>query len=136
MYFQAKDLSHVLDPRITALVHDAQGPAGVVLCIPDLNPMLRAMRSRVSLLAPWHLLRHRFGRRRAVIILYSVAQRRQGQGLNGAMLYRVTSALKRHGYTSLGITWIADVNGASLRQMERLGARRLHRLHLFAKPIA
>jgi GNAT superfamily N-acetyltransferase len=136
MYFQAKDLSHVLDPRITALVHDAQGPAGVVLCIPDLNPMLRAMRSRVSLLAPWHLLRHRFGRRRAVIILYSVAQRRQGQGLNGAMLYRVTSALKRHEYTSLGITWIADVNGASLRQMERLGARRLHRLHLFAKPIA
>jgi hypothetical protein len=65
-----------------------------------------------------------------------VAQRRQGQGLNGAMLYRVTSALKRHGYTTLGITWIADVNGASLRQVERLGARRLHRLHLFAKPIA
>jgi hypothetical protein len=136
MYFQAKDLSHVLDPRITALVHDVHGPAGVVLCIPDLNPMLRAMRSRLSLMAPWHLLRHRFGRRRAVIILYSVAQRRQGQGLNGAMLYRVTSALKRHGYTTLGITWIADVNGASLRQVERLGARRLHRLHLFAKPIA
>jgi hypothetical protein len=136
MYFQAKDLSHVLDPRITALVHDAHGPAGVVLCIPDLNPMLRAMRSRLSLMAPWHLLRHRFGRRRAVIILYSVAQRRQGQGLNGAMLHRVTSALKRHGYATLGITWIADVNGASLRQVERLGARRLHRLHLFAKPIA
>lgn len=136
MFFQAKDLSHLLDPRITALVSDATGPAGVVLCIPDLNPMLRAMRSRLSITAPWHLLMHRLRRRRAVIIFYSVAQRRQGQGLNGAMLYKVTSALKQHGYTSLGITWIADVNKASLRQMERIGARRLHRLHLFTKALS
>ena len=70
-----------------------------------------------------------------MIILYSVAQRWQGRGLNGAMLYRVTSALKAAGYESLGVTWIADVNGASLRQMERIGARRLHRLHLYSKPL-
>jgi GNAT superfamily N-acetyltransferase len=136
MFFQARDLSHVLDPRITSLVFDAEGPVGVVLCIPDLNPMLRAMRSRLSITAPWHLLMHRLKRRRAVIILYSVAQRAQGKGLNGAMLYRVTTALRRHGYRSLGITWIADVNGASLRQMERLGAHRIHRLHLFAKSLS
>jgi GNAT superfamily N-acetyltransferase len=136
MRFQAQDLSHVLDPRITALVKHDGAPVGVVLCIPDLNPMLRAMRSRISVSAPWHLLRFKFGkRRRAVIIFYSVAQPWQGQGLNGAMLHRVTSALKTAGYTSLGITWIADVNAASLRQVERMGARRLHRLHLYTKPI-
>jgi hypothetical protein len=49
------------------------------------------------------------------------------------MLYRVTSALKDAGYRSLGITWIADSNAASLRQVERLGAKPLHRLHLFTK---
>lgn len=136
MYFQAKDLSHVLDPRITALVSDDEGPAGVVLCIPDLNPMLRAMRSRLSVTAPWHLLMHRLRRRRAVIIFYSVAERAQGRGLNAAMLYRVTMALREHGYESLGITWIADVNGASLRQMEKLGATRIHRLHLFSKALS
>lgn len=137
MLFQAKDLSHVLDPRITALVHDDLGPVGVVLCIPDLNPMIRAMGSRLRITAPWHLLKQRLlPRRRAVIIFYSVAARMQGRGLNGAMLHRVTSALKRAGYRSLGITWIADVNGASLRQVERLGARRLHRLHLFTKRVA
>jgi len=135
MYFQAKDLSHVLDPRITSLVFDDQGPVGVVLCIPDLNPMLRAMRSRLSITAPWHLLMHRLRRKRAVIIFYSVAERAQGRGLNGAMLFRVTSALREHGYESLGITWIADVNAASLRQMEKLGARRIHRLHLFSKRV-
>lgn len=137
MLFQARDLSHVLDPRITALVHDDRGPAGVVLCIPDLNPMIRAMGSRLGITAPWHFLRQRLlPRRRAVIIFYSVAERMQGRGLNGAMLHRVTGALKRAGYRSLGLTWIADVNAASLRQVERLGARRLHRLHLYAKPLA
>ena len=136
MRFQAKDLSHVLDSRITSLVQDREGPVGVVLAIPDLNPMLRAMRSRLTLATLWHLVRFRFGsRRRAVIVFYSVGERMQGRGLNGAMLHRVTSALKSAGYTSLGITWIADVNGASLRQVERLGARRLHRLHLFTKPL-
>jgi hypothetical protein len=136
MRFQALDLSHVLDPGITALVHDEQGPAGVVLCIPDLNPMLRGMRSRLSISAPWHYLKFRLlPRRRAVIIFYSVAARMQGQGLNGAMLHRVTSALRAAGYRMLGLTWIADVNAASLRQVERLGARRLHRLHLFTKRV-
>jgi len=33
------------------------------------------------------------------------------------------------------VTWISDENTASLRQMEKLGARRLHRLHLFRKAI-
>ena len=137
MRFQARDLSHVLDPRITALVHDDHGPAGVVLCIPDLNPMLRAMRSRLSITSPWHYLRHRLlPRRRAVIIFYSVAARMQGRGLNGAMLHRVTTALRSAGYRALGLTWIADVNAASLRQVERLGARRLHRLHLYSKRVA
>lgn len=135
MRFQARDLSHVLDPRITALVHDEHGPAGVVLCIPDLNPMLRDMGSRLSPMAPLHYLRFRMRRRRAVIVFYSVAARMQGQGLNGAMLHRVTSAMKAAGYRSLGLTWIADVNAASLRQVERLGARRLHRLHLFTKRV-
>ena len=136
MRFQAQDLSHVLDSRITALVHDDEGPVGVVLVIPDLNPMLRAMRSRIDISAPLHLLRFRFGRRRrAVIIFYSVAARMQGRGLNGAMLYRVTTSLKDAGYETLGITWIADVNGASLRQVERLGAQAMHRVHLFTKRI-
>lgn len=137
MAFQARDLSHVLDPRITALVHDQSGPVGVVLCIPDLNPMLRGIGSRIGVTALWHFLKFRLlPRRRAVIIFYSVAARMQGQGLNGAMLHRVTSALKSAGYRSLGLTWIADVNAASLRQVERLGARRLHRLHLYTKQVA
>lgn len=135
MRFQAQDLSLIIDPRITALVHDAEGPAGALLCIPDLNPLLRNLRSRLGLLAPWYFLKHRLRRRRAVVIFCSVAQRHQARGLAPAMLLRMTLALKRHGYESFGVTWIWDGNRGSLRQMERLGARPLHRLDLFERAV-
>jgi hypothetical protein len=135
MHFQAKDMARILDPRIAALVRDREGPVGTVVCVPDLNPFLRATRSRVSLATPFHYLRHRLRRRRAVIVFYSVVRRWHGRGVNGAMLYRVTRALVDAGYESLGITWIGDDNGASLRQMTRLGARPLHHLHLFERAV-
>ena len=41
----------------------------------------------------------------------------------------------RAGYERLGTTWIAEENPASLRQMEKLAARPLHRLHLYRKDL-
>jgi hypothetical protein len=135
MRFQARDLSLIIDPRITALVHDAEGPAGALLCIPDLNPLLRNLRSRMGPLAPWYFLKHRLRRRRAVVIFCSIAQRHQARGLAPAMFVRLIAAMKRCGYRSFGVTWIWDQNRGSLRQMERLGARPLHRLDLFERAV-
>ncbi|WHO39356.1 GNAT family N-acetyltransferase [Sphingobium sp. AP49] len=134
--FQAGEMSSILDPRLSSVLMDGDRPVGTIICIPDLNGFLRATRSRISWLTPLHFLRYRLRRRRAVIIFYSVAQDRHGRGLMGAMLARTIGALRGAGYRQLGITWIADQNAASLRQMERLGARRLHRLHLFRKTLA
>ena len=58
------------------------------------------------------------------------------RGINGVMLHRVFSGLRAGGYSTLGVSWISDGNTASLRQMEKLGARPLHRLHLFRKALA
>jgi hypothetical protein len=44
--------------------------------------------------------------------------------------------MQRRGYESVGITWVADHNGASVRQVERLGARPMHRIHLYQKPVS
>jgi GNAT superfamily N-acetyltransferase len=133
--FQAGEMMWVMDPRLSVVVHHAGKPAGVIVCIPDLNPFVRACRSRLSMTTPWHFLKHRLTGDRAVIVYYSVSPSLQGAGLNGAMLSRLVSAAKSAGYRRLGTTWIADVNQASLRQMERLGATPLHRLHLFSKPL-
>lgn len=134
--FQAGDMMWVMDPSLAAVIHHRGEPAGVVICIPDLNPFVRHAGARYGLRMIGSWLRGLFAPKRAVIILYSVRPEHQGKGVNAAMLHRVVGALKKGRYKTCGVTWIADVNTASLRQMERLGARRLHRTHLFAKAVA
>jgi hypothetical protein len=51
------------------------------------------------------------------------------------MLHAIIGALARAGYTHVGGTWIADANPASLRQIEKLGARPYHRLHLYGRSL-
>ena len=134
--FQAGEMMSILDPRLSSMLMKDGRPVGTIICIPDLNGLLAATRSRIGLTTPFHYLRYRLRRRRAVIIFYSVVQDLHGQGLMGAMLARTVAALRQAHYEKLGITWIADGNAASLRQMERLGARPLHRTHLFRKVVA
>ena len=133
--FQAGEMTWIMDPRLSQLVRHRGRPVGVLICIPDLAPLMRATGGRIGASFPWHFLRHRARRRRAVIIYYSVARAHHGKGINGLMLARAVGALRSAGYERLGTTWIADANAASRRQMERLGARPLHRLHLFRKAL-
>lgn len=135
-HFQAKDMKWVMDPRISALLHWKGRPAACIICIPDLNPFLKRVQSRMGLTTPWHFLMHRFTNRRAVLIFSGVIPELQGRGVNPVVLRRVMLAAKAAGYATLGNTWIADVNGASLAQKEKAGAQPLHRLHLFAKTLA
>jgi GNAT superfamily N-acetyltransferase len=133
--FQAGEMMAILDPRLSSiLLHQGQ-PVGTIICIPDLNGFLKANRSRIGWATPFHYLRYRLNRRRAVIIFYSVAQEFHGRGLMGAILAHTLRSLRAAGYEKLGITWIADQNKASLRQMEKLSAKPLHQLHLFKKAI-
>lgn len=134
--FQAGEMMAIIDPRLSSLLKIDGQPVGVVICIPDLTGLMRATRSRLGLTTPWHYLRHRFNRKRAVIIFYSVSRDRHGQGIMGRMLERTIHALRDGGYEKLGITWIADENAASLRQMEKLGATPLHQLHLFRRALS
>ena len=133
--FQAGEMMSILDPRPSSVLLRGNRPVGTVICIPDLNGFLAATRSRIGLTTPFHFLRYRLRRRRAVIIFYSVVADEQGKGMMGALLARTITALREARYEQLGITWIADANAASLRQMERIGATPLHRLHLFGKGI-
>ena len=133
--FQAKEMKWIMDPRISAVAEKDGVPAGAVIAIPDVNPMLKAMGSRLGLSAPWHLVKHRLNRRRAVVIFQGVKPEFQGRGLNPLMLAHMLGEMKKAGYETAGGTWIADANAASLRQAEKAGARRLHRLHLFGKTL-
>ncbi|MHC3126201.1 hypothetical protein OB03_02365 [Brevundimonas sp. GN22] len=134
--FQAGEMMWVMDPTLSAIIHYKGEPAGVMICIPDLNPFVRHAGARYGLRMVWSWLRGLFAPKRAVIILYSVRPEHHGKGVNAAMLHRVVAALKKGRYQYCGGTWIGDVNGPSLSYVNRIGAERLHRTHLFYKAVA
>jgi hypothetical protein len=133
--FQAGDMMWIIDKRISTVVYHRGRAAGAIIAIPDLNPLVKSIRGKVGLSAPFRFLQHRISNTRAVLIYQSVCRDLHNRGLNGAMLFRTAQALKNAGYRTLGGTWIADINGPSLRQAEKIGAKPLHRLHLFSKKL-
>ena len=133
--FYAKDLTWVIDPRITVLAYDGPTAVGAFVCVPDLNPLFKRVDSRLSARALLEYFRYRRACRRAAGIYYAVHPGYANRGVNGLMLHAMVEALGRAGYTRLGGTWIADANPASLRQVEKLGARPYHRLHLYGRSL-
>lgn len=134
--FQAKDMKWVMDPRISKVVHYEGQPAGAVIAIPDLNPLLKAVGSRFGLSLPFQYLRHRVRNDRAVVIFQGVMPEFQRRFVNPLMLSEMTRSLVAAGYKTVGGTWIADENTASLRQAEKGGASAQHRLHLYSRELS
>lgn len=134
--FQAEDMMWIIDEDISYTMYKNDKAVGTIVCIPNLNPFLKSTGSKIKLSTPYHYLQHKKNNKTAVIIFYSVEREFHGLGINPTLLYKMTSSLKNKGYKKLGFTWIADVNKASLRQVEKLGAKPLHKLHLFKKELS
>lgn len=133
--FQAQEMMWIVDDRIAMLTYERGEPAGVTICIPDLNQFIKSSRSRIGPLTLFYYLKHMLSRRRALLIFAGVRPEFQKRGLSGAMLSKLLVAMKQAGYRSLGITWVSDENAPSLRQVEKMGGRPLHRLHLYRKSL-
>lgn len=134
--FPCAGMTWVIDETLSCIAYHRDEPVGVLLCVPDLQPLLHASGYRMTWKTPWLLWRSRQRRERAAVIFYAVRRDHHGMGVNGFMLHRLIEAMRIGGYRTLGVSWIGDGNAASLRQMEKAGARPLHRLHLFRKALA
>lgn len=134
--FASAGMGLVMDTRLSWLAYHHNRPVGCLLCLPDLNPPLHEAGYRLRWNLPWRLWRYRHRCKRAALIYYSVRRDSHGLGVNGAMLHKLMGALRAGGYDTLGGSWISDSNAASLRQLEKLAARPMHRLHLYRRSLA
>jgi GNAT superfamily N-acetyltransferase len=133
--FQLGPLKDVMDPKLVRIAEHDGRVVAATLCTPDVNPLLRAMKSRLN---PWTAVQFLLGRRRlkrAVVIIFLVRRAYHGRGIIGVLNRDLLRALKAGGYTDLGITWISDTNKGSLRQVELLGCKPQHRLFLYEKAL-
>lgn len=133
--FQAKDLVYFLDSHIAFLVKFQKKPIAVSTHIPDINPFLRATRSKLKITTLYHFLKCLFNKDRTLCIFASVLPEYQNKGIVGAISYLTLKAMKKRGYKKLGITWIADGNIGSLKKMKNLNAKKLHELKIFEKQL-
>lgn len=133
--FATSGLSLVIDERLSAIAYHRGEPAGAVIALPDLSEFLHATRYRIGISTPWHLLRLKRRRDRVAGVFYSVRREWHDIGVNALLMRTVLSGAKSAGYRSLGVSWIADSNTPSLRQVEKLGGTPMHRLHLFSRPV-
>jgi GNAT superfamily N-acetyltransferase len=134
--FPCEGMTAIIDERLSWIAYHRGEAAGVYLCIPDLTPFFHATGYRFRMTTPWHLWQLKRHPSRAAVIFYSVRHAHHGRGVNSVLLHHSLQAMRERGYTHLGVSWISDTNAASLRQMEKLGARPLHRLHLYGKALA
>lgn len=133
--FQVDRMLWWIDSRIAHLMTHRGEPVGVIACLPDVNPLLRATGSRLTWVTPMHYARFRRSRTRASLIFGGVAPDMQCKGVAAVLLHAALTGMRRAGYRELGITWISDSNAPSLRQMDKLGAERHHRLSLFRRSL-
>ncbi len=134
-WFQAKEMTYILDEEITQFIYHKEEVAGVVVCVPDLNPVLEKFKSRLGLGLIYNLLRLKKNKDRALLVFASVDPKFHSQGLGAAMFIRCIENLVKNGYKSLGITWVSDSNKASLAGINKLKHKKLHRLYIFKKAL-
>jgi GNAT superfamily N-acetyltransferase len=134
-FFQIGPYRRLMDSEIS-LVAELDGvPCGFVVTVPDYNLLLKRMNGTLGPSALLTFLRGRSQIRDAVLIIMGVELQLQGQGVMRVLQAELLRALRRKGYRRLTITWVADVNAKSLGTMHALGARPLHQLTLYERPI-
>jgi hypothetical protein len=134
-YFQAKDMSLIIDEKITSFVKYKNEASGIIICIPDLNPILKEVRSRFSLSLLWKFFQLKRNPKRCLLVFASVKPDQHSKGLGLVMLYKAIKEMKDRGYESMGITWISDENKAPLSLAKKINAKVYHRLYLFGKKL-
>jgi GNAT superfamily N-acetyltransferase len=133
-WFQAKDLSFILDPEITALAYAADGSlAGAVVTIPDINTMLQRTGSKIGLSTLWELPRFKLKRGRALALFAAVRKDLHSLGLGWTLTAQVMRQLRSRGYQTLGVTWVSDENRASQALVRHVGGKPYHRLALYER---
>jgi hypothetical protein len=133
--FQAKDLALFIDDHISYMAYYKGIPVTASLHIPDFTPFLKATKSRFRWNTLIKLLQHKRKRDRALLIFSSVLPEFQNTGIMSVISYLGIKSMRERGYKTIGITWISDENAGSLKIMQMLQGKQLHRLFLYSKSL-
>jgi len=117
--FSAKFLRLVTDPDLVVIVEHDGKAVGVLLCVLDINPLLKKLRGKVGPIKYIRFLRERKRIRR--LIVYAVGIRKAYRGTEVFRLLLRTMCRIALRYDALETTWMSDNNGSAVRAADHLG---------------
>jgi len=120
--FSAKFLNLVTLPELITIVEQKGEPVGVLECVLDINPLLRAWNGRIGPLKYLNFLRTR--KRIRNLIIYAVGIKKAFQGTRVYKLLLDSACRLALNYDTLETTWMSNENLLALRAAGHLGLER------------
>lgn len=132
------ELKGILDPDFFALFFDGDKPVAGMVAMPDMNPLLRRLKGKIGISAPWHFWQSRKDIRSGLrIMLFGILPEYQLRGLPLLLLdYMLTTAIKKPDLKWLEGSWILEDNPAMNDLMEDFSGVLTKRYRIYRREIS
>lgn len=131
--FSAKYLKLVTRPELVQIVELNDEPVGVLQCMPDINPLLKKMKGKTSLIQNFRFM---LGRKKIQkLLIYAIGVKkeyRHSAAFN--LLFRSVCQMVKN-FRVLETTWMTEKNVPSVKTAEQLGLQPDKRFVIYQKQI-
>ncbi len=123
LYRELKRVRGALWPEFALAAYAGERPVGLLLVLPDVNPILRGLKGRVFPVGTFRMLFARsYIKRMRTAMLYVVPEY-QNKGVEAVMIHRALDAARRSGIKTAEATMIHEKNLKTQLGVEKLGGK-------------
>lgn len=132
--FAAKYLRVITEPELVTIVEHRGNPVGVLMCVLDINPLLRPMHGRAG---PLKYLRFLDAKKRIrTLVVYAVGIRKAYQGTRVFTLLLESMRRMADSFDVMTCTWMHPGNPLSVATASRIGLLPHKHLQMYRKNIS
>ena len=131
--FSAKFLQLVTEPELVTIVEHDGNPVGVLMCMLDINPLLRSLHGKGGPIKYLKFIRDK--KKLRSLIVYAVGIRKSYQ--HGVVFRLLLDAMVRTAlhFDTLETTWMSPSNVLAVKASERLGMKPDKHFVIYEKPL-
>lgn len=118
----AADLKPIVDPRITAIAEFEGRPVGMIVCVPNINEILRGIPDGRLFPTGWYKLLSGLGKVKGFrTMLMGVIPEYRGRGVDALMIDKVMQTGDAAGYNYCELSWVLEDNEAMNSLADKAG---------------
>ncbi|MCK6440055.1 MAG: GNAT family N-acetyltransferase [Planctomycetes bacterium] len=129
----AKGLKPVVNPELARIAFVGDKPAGCIVCIPDINPLLKRIKGR---LFPFGWLTLLSGAKKlgeVRTILLGVSKEHRGRGLEALILDEIFNVGRSEGIARGEMSWVLETNQQMNSLAEKFGGVRYRTYRIYER---